>query len=123
MNKLSLYKILTLLCVTGITAILLFWYIAGYPYSSLPLKERIMVLVFLIIPLWFCIQGMIRNKLYTYKWSTLLVCLYFIHGVMESWANPAAQWLALTELALSLGWFVFSIMWVRSYREQSSVPD
>ena len=98
--------------------ILLYWYGSGQPYSSLGTKERIMILIFLVTPLWFPLEGMLKNKLYTFKWSSLLCCLYFTHGVMEAWANVAARNLAIAELLLSIGWFIFAIAWIKEYRKK-----
>ncbi len=117
MNLQTLYKYITLTCVISIGIILLYWYGSGQPYSSLEIKERLMVLIFLALPLWFPLQGMIQNKLYTFKWSSLLCCLYFTHGVMESWANAAARPLALSELIFSILWFIFTIAWIKQYRK------
>jgi len=114
----TLYKYITLFCITAIAIILLYWYGSGQPYSSLEIKQRIMILIFLITPLWFPFQGMIKNKLYTFKWSSLLCCLYFTHGVVEAWANPVARDLAIAELALSIGWFIFAIAWIKEYRQK-----
>jgi len=100
---------------------LLYWYGSGQPYSTLDSKARIMLLIFLVTPLWFPLQGMLKNKLYTFKWSSLLCCLYFTHGIMESWANPDARNLALAELTLSIVWFIFTIAWIKEYRKKLSV--
>jgi len=119
MNKTQLYKTLTLLCVLGTAATLIFWYGPGKPYTDLPFQTRMMFLVLLIIPLLLPLQGLLKNNAHTFKWSTLLCLLYFTHAAMESWANSIARTPALIELALSLGWFVFSIAWVRSHRKYS----
>jgi len=34
-------------------------------------------------------------------WGAMAALLYFSHGVMEAWSNPAVRWLALAEVALS----------------------
>ncbi len=116
MNLQTLYKYITLFCIIAIALILLFWYGSGQPYSTLVVKQRIMILIFLITPLWIPLRGVIKNKLYTFKWSSLLCCLYFTHGAVEAWANPAARNLALAELMLSIGWFIFAIAWIKQYR-------
>jgi len=118
MNIKLLYKVLTLSCVTGIALILLYWYSVGQPYSPSSLKERSLFMILLVVPLLVPLHGMLKNNLHTYKWASMLCCLYFVHGVMESWANPAARWLAISELTLSLSWFVFSIAWIKVHRAE-----
>jgi uncharacterized membrane protein len=31
--------------------------------------------------------GILRGKLYTYRWSTLLIWLYFTEGVVRAWSD------------------------------------
>lgn len=123
MNIKLLYKVLTLSCVIGIVFILLYWYSVGQPYSPSPFKERSLFMILLIVPLLVPLHGMLKNNLYTYKWASMLCCLYFVHGVMESWANPAARWLAIIELTLSLCWFIFSIAWIKAHRTEIAHLD
>ena len=43
-------------------------------------------------------------------WGAVAALLYFSHGVMEAWANPAARPLALAETALSV-WLIVAYGW------------
>jgi len=43
-------------------------------------------------------------------WGAVAALLYFSHGVMEAWADPAARPLALTETTLSV-WLIVAYGW------------
>ena len=44
--------------------------------------------------------------MYTYRWVSLLVWLYFTEGVVRAWGDRApGNWLALLEVALCLALF------------------
>ena len=52
--------------------------------------------------------------MYTYRWVTLVIWLYFIEGVVRGWGDkPPSQWLAWCEAALCLVLFVACTMHVR----------
>ena len=41
--------------------------------------------------------------MYTYRWVSLMVWLYFTEGVVRAWSDrPPSQWLAMIEVALCL---------------------
>ena len=67
-----------------------------------------------VVPLLFCIAGLLRHRLYTFRWLSLLVWLYALEaitrGVTESGVSQA---LALVQLALSLVLFTACAMYVR----------
>ena len=55
------------------------------------------------LPLCIPLAGLLKHRMYTYRWVSLLVWLYFIEGVVRAWGDPApSRWLALAEVALCL---------------------
>ena len=55
------------------------------------------------LPLCIPLAGLLKHRMYTYRWVSLLVWLYFIEGVVRAWGDPApGRWLALAEVALCL---------------------
>ena len=55
------------------------------------------------LPLCIPLAGLLKNRLYTYRWVSLVVWLYFIEGVVRAWSDrPPSQWLALLEIVLCL---------------------
>ena len=55
------------------------------------------------LPLCLPLVGLLKQRLYTYRWVSLMVWLYFTEGVVRGWSDPApSNWLALAELLLCL---------------------
>lgn len=55
------------------------------------------------LPLAFALVGLLKRRMYTYRWVSLLVWLYFTEGVVRAWSDAApGRWLALAEVLLSL---------------------
>ena len=67
-----------------------------------------------VVPLFIPLAGLLRNRLYTYRWVTLFVWPYFIEGVVRAVSDrgPGAT-LALVEIALTLALFGACVLHVR----------
>jgi uncharacterized membrane protein len=79
-----------------------------------PLKGGSGALALKCIPLTFAIGGMLKHRLYTYRWMSLLIWLYFTEGVVRTTGDKgASQWLAGMELALSVALFAGCATYVR----------
>lgn len=68
-----------------------------------------------VLPLTLALPGLLRRGLYTYRWMSLLVWLYFIEGVVRASGDRglSAQ-LALLELVLTLTLFAACALHVRA---------
>jgi len=56
-----------------------------------------------VLPLCAAVSGMLRHRMYTYRWMALLVWLYFTEGVVRAWVESGLnQWLAGVEILLCL---------------------
>ena len=107
---------LTLLGYFGVMALLVAWYGWLAPPRLLPAPA---VILLLGLPLFAPLRGLLHARSYTVAWSLFLSLIYFTHGIVEAWSNPAARWLALSEVALSLCWLGGGILFIRSSaREQ-----
>ncbi len=86
------------------------WLIAGL--YALPILPAVILLL-------------LRHRRAAY-WGAVAALLYFCHGVMETWANPAARSLALAETALSI-WLILAYGWdglqARVAKRKSAVRD
>ena len=66
------------------------------------------------LPLAFAVIGLLKRRMYTYRWVSLLVWLYFTEGVVRGWSDPApSRWLALIEVALCVLLFIACAAHVR----------
>ena len=71
-----------------------------------PLRPGGSLLALKALPLCVPLAGLLKNRMYTYRWVSLLVWLYFTEGVVRAWGDRApGNWLALLEVVLCLALF------------------
>lgn len=79
-----------------------------------PLRPGGSWLVLKALPLCIPLAGLLKRRMYTYRWVSLVVWLYFTEGVVRAWSDTATgRWLALVEIALCLLLFVACALHVR----------
>lgn len=67
-----------------------------------------------VVPLLVPLPGLLRNRLYTFRWLTLMVWLYFIEGVVRATGDGGTSaLLAGIEVVLCLVLFVACALHVR----------
>ncbi|MFM2036846.1 MAG: hypothetical protein RL459_2111 [Pseudomonadota bacterium] len=67
-----------------------------------------------VLPLCIPLAGLLKNRMYTYRWVSLLVWLYFTEGVVRAWGDPfPGNVLALIQVLLCLVLFVACALHVR----------
>jgi uncharacterized membrane protein len=82
-----------------------------------PLRPGGSWLVLKVIPLLLPLFGILHGRLYTYRWSTLLIWPYFTEGVMRAYAETGmSSRLAFTEVGLALIFFMSAALFARYYR-------
>ncbi|MTD33233.1 DUF2069 domain-containing protein [Paludibacterium denitrificans] len=70
--------------------------------------------VVLLAPL----MGILKERVYTYQWSSMFILAFFMEGVMRTWADHGlSHWLAAGEIALTTLFFVCVLGFVRSFRQ------
>jgi len=66
------------------------------------------------LPLCIPLAGLLKNRMYTYRWVSLVVWLYFIEGVVRAWSDKApGNYLAMLEIVLCMLLFVACTLHVR----------
>ena len=79
-----------------------------------PLRPGGSWLALKVLPLCLPLAGLLKNRMYTYRWVSLVVWLYFIEGVVRaSGDRPPGNWLALLEVLLCLLLFLACALHVR----------
>jgi uncharacterized membrane protein len=81
-------------CLLGLIALGLAWelFLAPTGNRSLALK---------VLPLTLPLAGLLKNRMYTYRWVSLFVWLYFIEGVVRVTGDRGVgAWLAAVEIGL-----------------------
>ena len=67
-----------------------------------------------VLPLCVPLAGLLKNRMYTYRWVSLLVWLYFTEGGVRAYSDKApGNYLAMLEVVLCLALFVACALHVR----------
>jgi uncharacterized membrane protein len=80
-----------------------------------PLRPGGSVWALKVVPLFFAVPGIVRRRMYTYRWTSLLVWFYFAEGVVRAGGRGIGDSvpLALLEIALAIILFAACALHVR----------
>ena len=79
-----------------------------------PLRPGGSWLALKVLPLCIPLAGLLKNRMYTYRWVTLVIWLYFTEGVVRAWSDRApGNALAMVEVLLCLSLFAACTLHVR----------
>jgi uncharacterized membrane protein len=81
-----------------------------------PVRPGGSLLALKVLPLVLPLAGLLRKRMYTYRWVSLLVWIYFTEGVVRAWSDtqPMGRVLASVEIVLCLLLFVACAWHVRT---------
>ena len=107
----------TAYCLSAASLIALIFLGLAWELWLAPLRPGGSLLALKILPLLAPLFGILRGRVYTYQWTSMLILAYFAEGAVRAWSDHglSAQ-LALAETALALTCFVDSIVYVRRAR-------
>jgi uncharacterized membrane protein len=67
-----------------------------------------------VLPLCIPLAGLLRNRMYTYRWVSLMIWLYFVEGAVRAYSDRGlSARLALLEAALCLVLFAACVLHVK----------
>ena len=79
-----------------------------------PIKPGGSLLALKVLPLCFPLAGLLKNRMYTYRWVSLMVWLYFIEGAVRAYSDrPPSNYLAMIEVVLCLVLFTACTLHVK----------
>jgi uncharacterized membrane protein len=79
-----------------------------------PIKPGGSLLALKVLPLCFPLAGLLKNRMYTYRWVSLMVWLYFTEGAVRAYSDRApSNYLAMIEVALCLALFAACTLHVK----------
>lgn len=79
-----------------------------------PVRPGGSLLALKVLPLCIPLAGLLKNRMYTYRWVSLLIWLYFTEGVMRAYGDrPPSNYLAMLEVVLCLCLFTACALHVR----------
>lgn len=93
-----------------------------------PIRPGGSLLALKVLPLCIPLAGLLKRKLYTYRWVSLMVWLYFTEGAVRAWSDrPPGNILALIEVVLCLSLFTACALHVRvrlssAHRTEDTLP-
>ncbi|MCG5076990.1 DUF2069 domain-containing protein [Paraburkholderia tagetis] len=95
---------LTLLCI-------------AWEWRLAPLRPGGSALVLKALPLAAALPGVLKRRLYTLQWASMLVLLYFAEGIVRGMTDPApGNLLGWIEVALALGFFGCALAYVAPFK-------
>lgn len=102
-----LTRLLALSSVIGLIVLGLGWELWWAPTGSGTLALK-------VLPLLLPLPGLLRHRMYTYRWLSLLVWIYFMEGAVRLTSESGlSQWLAGVEVILCLVLFTATALHVR----------
>jgi len=109
-NQIELTRLLALGSLAGLIVLGLAW-----EMWLAPVRPGGSLLALKVLPLVVPLAGILKNRLYTYRWVSLMVWLYFTEGVVRAWSDRApGNYLAMAEVALCLLLFIACAQHVRA---------
>jgi uncharacterized membrane protein len=108
-NTVALTRTLAVGSLLGLIALSLAWELL-----LAPLRPGGSWLALKALPLCIPLAGLLKNRMYTYRWVSLMVWLYFTEGVVRAWSDrPPSSYLAMLEVLLCLALFAACALHVR----------
>jgi len=116
-QSVALTRLLAVGSLLGLIVLGLAWELA-----LAPLRPNGSWLALKVLPLCVPLAGLLKNRMYTYRWVSLLVWLYFTEGVVRAYSDKApGNYLAMLEVCLCLALFTACALHVR-LRLKSALP-
>ncbi|MFK3737862.1 DUF2069 domain-containing protein [Massilia sp. TN1-12] len=86
-----------------------------------PLHPGGSLLALKALPLLLPLRGVIKRDLYTLQWSSMVILIYFIEGVVRAWSDQSelSRLMALGEALLVCAYFVFALLYLRPYKKKA----
>ncbi len=67
-----------------------------------------------VLPLLLPVRGILKGRRYTYQWSSMLILLYFIEGIVRMFSNTGlVAGLARMETGLALVFFLAAMFYAK----------
>ena len=100
-------RTLAVACLLGLIALGLAWELWLAPTGNRTLALK-------VLPLALALTGLLKLRMYTYRWLSLLVWVYFAEGVVRATTEGGVSLAcAAAEIALSMVLFVACVLHVR----------
>ena len=96
LRHVTLTRLLAVTSLMGLIVLGLIWEL-----WLAPLRPGGTLLALKVLPLCFPLTGLLKNRMYTYRWLSLLIWLYFTEGVVRAWGDASpSNYFAMAEVVL-----------------------
>ena len=110
MRQVALSRTLAVSCLLGLIVLGL-----GWELWWAPLRPGGSWWALKVLPLCVPLAGLLKHRMYTYRWVSLMVWLYFTEGVVRAWSDRwPSSLLAGLEVLLCLGLFAATALHVKT---------
>ncbi|MBW8900403.1 MAG: DUF2069 domain-containing protein [Massilia sp.] len=101
--------------------ILLFLWLLAWEIFVAPLHPGGSLLALKALPLLLPLRGVFKRDLYTLQWSSMVILIYLVEGVVRAWSDRAevSRLMALGEVLLVCAYFLFAVLYLRPYKKQA----
>jgi uncharacterized membrane protein len=86
-----------------------------------PLHPGGSLLALKALPLLLPLRGVIKRDLYTLQWSSMVILVYFIEGVVRAWSDKTelSRMMALGEALLVVAYFGCALLYLHPYKKHA----
>ncbi|MDZ7663518.1 DUF2069 domain-containing protein [Thiohalophilus sp.] len=120
MNIIIFSRWLTLGAYFALLILLMLWLTVLAPPQSVPVSVALLLLVG---PLLFPLRGLLHGRPYTHAWTSFLVLIYFVHGVVEAYSNPDERLYAALEILFSVLLYSGALLYARHRGRQLRIQS
>ena len=101
--------------------VLLFAWLLAWEIVVAPLHPGGSLLALKALPLLLPLRGVLKRDLYTLQWSSMVILIYLVEGVVRAWSDRAdiSRMMALGEALLVAAYFLFALLYLRPYKKQA----
>jgi len=109
MNKITLFRWVTLFGYFGLIALIFIWNLWIEPR---PAEQMSMTFLLQMGPLMFALRGLLHGKVYTHAWSMYLALLYFVIGIWFA-GDESTRTYGIIFSIFSLDFFIGTVFYTR----------
>jgi uncharacterized membrane protein len=101
--------------------VILFAWLLVWEIVVAPLHPGGSLLALKALPLLLPLRGVLKCDLYTLQWSSMVILIYFVEGVVRAWSDKTeiSRMMALGEALLVVSYFLFALLYLRPYKKQA----
>jgi uncharacterized membrane protein len=101
--------------------VILFAWLLVWEIVVAPLHPGGSLLALKALPLLLPLRGVLKRDLYTLQWSSMVILIYFIEGIVRAWSDRTeiSRLMALGEALLVVSYFLFALLYLRPYKKQA----